>query len=144
MPHSSNNNNKKNTRGSFLTKPTPRPTPRPTPTPTPTPTPITRPPIYSPPQQSTLWDSVKAGFGLSMGSRMFGFIFGDPTVKVEHKNQPPQQVPQQVPVQQLPIISNNKCDTLTEQIKFYRCDKELDTSQCDDLFRQFYKCQRNM
>jgi hypothetical protein len=130
MPHSSNNNNNNNnnTRGNFLS------------TQSHTPTPITRPPIYSPPQQSTLWDSVKAGFGLSMGSRMFGFIFGDPTVKVEHKNQPPQQVP----VQQLPVISNNKCDTLTEQIKFYRCDKELDTSQCDDLFRQFYKCQRNI
>ena len=77
---------------------------------------------------------------MSMGSRMFGFIFGDPIVKVEHKNQPP------------PAISNNNCDTLREQIKFYQCDKEkFDDNQrcdekekCDDLLRQFYKCQRNM
>ena len=27
---------------------------------------------------------------MSMGSRMFGFIFGDPTVKVEQKNPQPQ------------------------------------------------------
>lgn len=99
--------------------------------------PITRTPIYSAPQQSTIWDSMKAGFGMSMGSRMFGFIFGDPTVKVEHKNQPP-------PPASL-YKEQNKCDTLKEQIKFYQCDKELDkSSKCDELFREIYKCNNNM
>ena len=96
----------------------------------------TRQPAYSPTQQSTLWDSVKAGFGMSMGSRMFGFIFGDPTVKVEHKNLPPPQ-PTSVYKEQ------NNCDTLREQIKFYQCDNEIKSSQCDDLFRQYYSCQKN-
>ncbi len=120
MPHSSNKNGKKSSSNKNV--------------PAPTPSPITRPPIYSPP---TLWDSVKTGFGMSMGSRMFGFIFGDPIVKVEHKNQPP---PTSVYKEQ------NNCDTLREQIKFYQCDKETcdDKEKCDDLLRQFYKCQKNM
>ena len=118
MPHK--NSNKQPTR---ITSPT---------------SPITRQPAYSPTPQSTLWDSVKAGFGMSMGSRMFGFIFGDPTVKVEHKNLPPQPTKQ------------NNCDTLREQIKFYQCDNEKcddnqnDNDRCDDLYRQFYKCQKGM
>ena len=97
---------------------------------TPSPSPITRPPVS---QQSTLWDSVKMGFGMSMGSRMFGFIFGDPTVRVEHKNLPPP--PTSVYKEQ------NNCDTLREQIKFYKCDND-DNDRCDDLYRQFYKCQK--
>ena len=125
MPHK--NENKKPTRGNYLTTPTHTPTPTPTPT-----------PAYSPQQQSTLWSSVKAGFGMSMGSRMFGFIFGDPTVKVEHKNLPPQ--PTSVYKEQ------NNCDTLREQIKFYKCDDERcdEKEKCDDLLRQFYKCQKGM
>ncbi len=124
MPHK--NENKKPTRGNYLTTPTH--TPRPTPTPTPAPA-----PAYSPP---TLWSSVKAGFGMSMGSRMFGFIFGDPTVKVEHKNLPPQ--PTSVYKEQ------NNCDTLREQIKFYKCDDDNDKDRCDELYNQFYKCQKGM
>jgi len=116
MPHK--NENKKPTHGNYLT------TPRPTPTPT---------PAYSPQQQSTLWSSVKAGFGMSMGSRMFGFIFGDPTVKVEHKNLPPTSV----------YKEQNNCDTLREQIKFYKCD-DNDKDRCDELYKQFYKCQKGM
>ena len=98
--------------------------------------PKTRQPAYSPP---TLWDSVKAGFGMSMGSRIFGFIFGDPTVKVEQKN--PQPQPTSVDKEQ------NNCDTLREQIKFYKCDyndNDNDNDRCDDLYRQFYKCQKGM
>jgi hypothetical protein len=126
MPHK--NENKKPTRGNYLTTPQSH-----TPTPTPTPT-------YSPQQQSTLWSSVKAGFGMSMGSRMFGFIFGDPTVNVEHKNLPPPP----------PAISNNNCDTLREQIKFYKCDdndkdkEERNTNRCHDLFSEYYRCQKNI
>lgn len=93
--------------------------------------PITRAPVYSPP---TIWDSMKAGFGMSMGSRMFGFIFGDPTVKVEHKNLPP---PTSVYKEQ------NNCDTLREQIKFYQCDND-DNDRCDELYREFYKCQKGV
>ena len=116
MPHSSKNK-----------KPT-------TPSPSPSPSPITRPTAS---QQSTLWDSVKMGFGMSMGSRMFGFIFGDPTVKVEQKNLPPQ--PTSVDKEQ------NNCDTLREQIKFYKCDyNDNDNDRCDDIYRQFYKCQKGM
>jgi hypothetical protein len=124
MPHK--NENKKPTRGNYLTTPQSH-------TPTPTPT-------YSPQQQSTLWSSVKAGFGMSMGSRMFGFIFGDPTVNVEHKNLPPPP----------PAISNNNCDTLREQIKFYKCDdndkdkEERNTNRCHDLFSEYYRCQKNI
>jgi hypothetical protein len=114
MPHK--NENKKPTR---MTSHTPTPTP-----------------AYSPTQQSTLWDSVKAGFGMSMGSRMFGFIFGDPTVRVEHKNLPPP--PTSVYKEQ------NNCDTLREQIKFYKCDNQNDNDRCDDLYRQFYKCQKGV
>jgi hypothetical protein len=129
MPHK--NENKKPTRGNYLTTPTHTPTPTPTPTPA---------PAYSPQQQSTLWGSVKAGFGMSMGSRMFGFIFGDPTVKVEHKNLPPQ--PTSVYKEQ------NNCDTLREQIKFYKCDdndkEERNTNRCHDLFSEYYRCQKNI
>ncbi len=116
MPYSSNKNGKNVPKSSSNNN---------IPTPTPTPT-----PAYSPP---TLWGSVKAGFGMSMGSRMFGFIFGDPTVKVEHKNQPP---PTSVYKEQ------NNCDTLREQIKFYKCDNQNDNDRCDELYRQFYKCQQ--
>ena len=120
MPHSSNNKKPVATRGNSLN----------------TQTPISSPPVYSPPQKSTLWDSVKMGFGMSMGSRMFGFIFGDPIVKVEHKNLPPQ--PTSVYKEQ------NNCDTLREQIKFYKCDDDNDKDRCDELYNQFYKCQKGM
>jgi hypothetical protein len=105
--------------------------------------PITIPQVYSPQQKSTLWDSVKMGFGMSMGSRMFGFIFGDPTVKVEHKNQPPPTIADK---------EQNTCDTLIEQIKFYQCDNQKcydnqkydENQKCDELYRQFYKCQKKV
>jgi len=133
MPHSSNNKKPVATRGNSLN----------------TQTPISSPPVYSPPQKSTLWDSVKMGFGMSMGTRMFGFIFGDPTVKVEHKNQPPPTSVYETPVKTSETSSNviqtskDKCFDLREEIKLYQCDKELNTKHCDDLFREFYKCQKN-
>jgi hypothetical protein len=127
MPHSSKN--KKHT----------------TPSPSPSPSPITRPPVS---QQSTLWDSVKMGFGMSMGSRMFGFIFGDPTVKVEQKN--PQPYCNSNANANATSIENN-CDYVREQIKLHKCDKEkfddneeLNSNRCNELFRQMYKCQRNI
>lgn len=127
MPHSSKNK-----------KPT---------TPSPSPTPITRPPAS---QQSTLWDSVKMGFGMSMGSRMFGFIFGDPTIKVEQKNPQPYCNSNDNANVNATSIENN-CDYVREQIKLHKCDKEkcddkeeLNTNRCDELFRQMYKCQHRI
>lgn len=126
MPHSSKNK-----------KPT---------TSSPSPSPITRPPAYSP-QQSTLWDSVKMGFGMSMGSRMFGFIFGDPTIKVEQKNPQPYCNSNDNANVNATSIENN-CDYVREQIKLHKCDKEKcddkEDNRCNELFRQMYKCQRNM
>ena len=120
MPHSSKNK-----------KPT-------TPSPSHSPSPITRPPAS---QQSTLWDSVKMGFGMSMGSRMFGFIFGDPTIKVEQKNPQPYCNSNDNANANATSIENN-CDYVREQIKLHKCDKEeLNTNRCDELFRQMYKCQ---
>ena len=129
MPHSSKNK-----------KPT-------TPSPSPSPSPITRPTAS---QQSTLWDSVKMGFGMSMGSRLFGFIFGDPTVKVEQKNPQPYCNSNNDANANATSIENN-CDYVREQIKLHKCDKEKcddkenyddnEDNRCNELFRQMYKCQ---
>ena len=117
-------------------------------------TPITRAPEYTAP---SMWDNIKMGFGASMGSRIFGFIFGDPTVKVKVDQMPAQahgtaSAPAPAPASLGPATlgpalatSKNKCSYLNDEIKLNKCDnEELNSNKCDELFRQMYKCQKNI
>lgn len=134
------NSNNKNTSTSYLSTKKPALSPASTPS--------TRAPEYTAP---SMWDNIKMGFGASMGSRIFGFIFGDPTVKVKVDQMPPQahgpaqahvHVPAPAPAD---ATSKNKCSYLNDEIKLNKCDnEELNSNKCDDLFRQMYKCQKNM
>ena len=100
-------------------------------------TPITRAPSYTAP---SMWDNIKMGFGASMGSRIFNGIFGDPTVNVNVDQMP--AAPSPAPAH---ATSKNKCSYLYDEIKLNKCDnEELNSDKCDDLFRQMYKCQKNM
>lgn len=140
MPNSSNNN-KKTSSNYLSTNPQAHAS-----------TPITRAPSYTAP---SMWDNIKMGFGASMGSRIFGFIFGDPTVKVKVDQIPtsntsigPDQAPEPAPAPahaHAHATSKNKCDYLKKEIILYKCDnEEMNSNKCDDLFRQMYKCQKNM
>lgn len=111
-------------------------------------TPITRAPVYSPP---SMWDSIKMGFGASMGSRIFNSIFGDPSVNVKVDSTAPASL---APTPAAPVsatlvsatpVTYNKCDYLKDEIKFNKCDnEELNSNKCNELFRQMYKCQHNL
>ena len=104
-------------------------------------TPSTRAPEYTTP---SMWDNIKMGFGASMGSRIFGFIFGDPTVKVK-VDQMPASASAPASLGPATLVSYNKCSYLNDEIKLNKCDnEEMNSNKCDELFRQMYKCQKNI
>lgn len=104
-------------------------------------------------QSPSIIDNIKAGFGVGIGAsisnRIADSILGNRTVDVVNKQETSNLQEKAISCSDIHALDtstskNDKCDYIINDIRFNRCDIDINNSKCNELFRSLYSCQKNI
>ena len=79
--------------------------------------------LNTPNTTSNIMDNIKTGLGIGIGTGN-GHKIVDNIIST-------------------PTTYKQNCDYIIDDINLYKCDIENNSEKCDELFKNFYKCQKN-